>query len=653
MATRVLGTGNEEPRPVPWSFHPLIQAPLPHVDDKGWSLQRLDRFTFAKMAAAGLKPSDRATSRDLVRRLYYDLIGLPPSLEESMRWEPAVAKPDGVRRLVDELLGSAHYGERWGRYWLDLARYTDETPDWLDSTKYSRYYRDWVVRAFNEDMPYDLFVMRQLATDQMPGEPLENRYALGFLGLSPTYFKELQLPPEIIRTTVADEWEEHVDAVGRTFLGLTLACARCHDHKSDPITAEDYYALAGVFASVKLAEIPTVPTDIWAPVAKARGEVAELEKKAAELKKKKPQPSDLKAQLANIDQKIASITTSTPHYNLPMANGLEEAALFVVNADSKKGTKMDYRMGMARDLELQKRGDPNSLGQVVPRRFLAAFPCESGKPRRFATGSGRIELAKAIVQDARPLAARVIVNRVWKHHFGRGLVDTPSEFGNLGDAPSHPELLDDLTARFIANGWSIKWLHREILLSATWQQGSFSPESEMRDPENRLLSRMQRRRLDFEAWRDSMLKVCGRLDERVGGESAALTLEGNVRRTLYGTINRHEMEPMLRLHDFPDPGAHSPSRPETTTPLQLLFTLNSPFMQQQSDALAGRLCGAAGAADLNRCIRTAYELLYQRAPTVKEESLGMRFLAGREGDRSAWAEYAQVLLGANEFLFID
>ena len=653
MATRVLGTGNEEPRPVPWSFHPLIQAPLPHVDDKGWSLQRLDRFTFAKMAAAGLKPSDRATSRDLVRRLYYDLIGLPPSLEESMRWEPAVAKPDGVRRLVDELLGSAHYGERWGRYWLDLARYTDETPDWLDSTKYSRYYRDWVVRAFNEDMPYDLFVMRQLATDQMPGEPLENRYALGFLGLSPTYFKELQLPPEIIRTTVADEWEEHVDAVGRTFLGLTLACARCHDHKSDPITAEDYYALAGVFASVKLAEIPTVPTDIWAPVAKARGEVAELEKKAAELKKKKPQPSDLKAQLADIDQKIASITTSTPHYNLPMANGLEEAALFVVNADSKKGTKMDYRMGMARDLELQKRGDPNSLGQVVPRRFLAAFPCESGKPRRFTTGSGRIELAKAIVKDARPLAARVIVNRVWKHHFGRGLVDTPSEFGNLGDAPSHPELLDDLTARFIANGWSIKWLHREILLSATWQQGSFSPESEMRDPENRLLSRMQRRRLDFEAWRDSMLKVCGRLDERVGGESAALTLEGNVRRTLYGTINRHEMEPMLRLHDFPDPGAHSPSRPETTTPLQLLFTLNSPFMQQQSDALAGRLCGAAGAADLNRCIRTAYELLYQRAPTVKEESLGMRFLAGREGDRSAWAEYAQVLLGANEFLFID
>jgi hypothetical protein len=300
----------------------------------------------------------------LQRRLAFDLTGLPPEK----------AKSSNLKDEISSLLNSPHYGERWARHWLDLARYVDQTPDWLDSTKYSYLYRDWVVQALNEDMPYDRFVVRQLATDFLPECGPQDRVALGFIGLSPTYFKELQLPPEIIKTTVADEWEEHVDAIGRTFLGLTLACARCHDHKSDPITAQDYYALAGVFASVKLSEMPIVGDELWKPVEKARGEVAALEKQIKELVKKKPK--DLKEQTASMQSKIAAIKTATPHYSMEMANAVEEAALFVVNKEKEHGTKLDYKMGMARDLELMKRGNPNDLGESVPRRFLSAFPVQ-------------------------------------------------------------------------------------------------------------------------------------------------------------------------------------------------------------------------------------------------------------------------------------
>lgn len=597
------------------------------------------------MEAAGFKPAPRADARTLLRRLSFDLTGLPPAI-----LEVEAADPQAMEQEIDRLLESPHYGERWARHWLDLARYTDQTPDWLDSTKFSHLYRDWVVQAFNEDMPYDRFVVRQLATDFLPECGPKDLHALGFLGLSPTYFKELQLPPEIIKTTVADEWEEHVDAIGRTFLGLTLACARCHDHKSDPVTMHDYYALAGVFASVKLAERPTISADLWVPVAKAREAIAAMQKQIVELRKRKPK--DMAAQVADMEKKITVIQTTTPHFNMPMANAVEEAALYVVNADNKKGTKLDYKMGMARNLELQRRGNPNDTGEVIPRRFLSAFPAKSGQPRRFVNGSGRLELARAIIEDAAPLTARVIVNRVWKHHFGRGLVDTPSEFGNLGDKPTHPELLDDLTARFIENGWSIKWLHREILNSATWQQSSLAPESERRDPDNRLYARMTRRRLDWESWRDAILSATSSLDLRLGGPALAISDLKNQRRSLYGASNRQDMDPMLRVHDVPDPGAHNPWRTETITPLQGLFALNSPFMQQQSDAL-GRWLQGQSAGDVTEGVRAAYAQLFQRNPTDKEEQAGGRFLTGREQDAVAWSQYAQALLSGNEMLFVD
>ena len=647
---------------VPWSFLPLRELSAPKVRNTQWPQQRADFFLLAAMEKKNLNPAPPTDPRTLIRRLSFDLTGLPPTPEEveafvkacssaSQPHSPSPIPHSVIGAAVDRLLSSPHYGERWARYWLDLARYVDETASWLEKTGSAHLYRDWVVKSLNDDLPYNQFVMRQIATDQM-GLPPADRPALGFLGLAPTYWKELQLPPDIIKGTVADEWEEHVDTLSRTFLGLTLACARCHDHKSDPITAADYYGIAGVFASVRHAERPTMGDEFWLPVKKARESVAALEKERDDLKKKKPAPADLTNQVAVIEQKITGLKSGVPHYNMSMAIAVEDAALYVIPAANNKGTVLDFKPGVARDLELQKRGNPNNTGEIVPRRFLSAFPAKDGQPRRFTTGSGRLELAQAIVQEAAPLTARVIVNRIWRHHFGRGIVDTPSEFGVMGESPSHPELLDDLTARFIKNGWSIKWLHREILLSAAWQQSSLAPDSEKRDPENKLYARMPRRRLDFESWRDNTLATTGTLDRSFGGIATPLTSDKNLRRTLYGIVNRHELEPMLRIHDFPDPGAHSAARTETATALQMLFSLNSPFLLSQADAFAARLEKEAGPA-LNDRVTHAHAILFQRPPTAKELAMANRFLTGRETDKKAWSEYAQALLASNETQFVD
>jgi hypothetical protein len=300
---------------------------------------------------------------------------------------------------------------------------------------------------------------------------------------------------------------------------------------------------------------------------------------------------------------------------------------------------------------VQVRGNPANLGPVVPRRFLAVLSPDPPKP--FTQGSGRLELARALVTDGAPLASRVIVNRVWKQHFGRGLVETPSDFGAQGARPSHPELLDDLAARFMASGWSIKWLHREIMLSATYQQASTHDERKHAvDPDNRWLWRMNRRRLEVEAWRDAMLAVSGTLSLQRGGPPADLGDPNNRRRTIYGTVKRRELNDLLRLHDFPDPTAHSPGRVPTTTPLQQLFVLNSPFMQQQSAALVRRL-RAEAPGGTEAPVRRAYLLLYGRPATEAQVKLAAEFLGNEPVSDAQWQQYAQVLLGGNEFLFVD
>jgi len=626
----------------PWSFRSLREVEPPKVNTPG----RIDRFVLGKLKSAKLKPASVANRRELLRRAYFDLIGLSPT-PQAVRAFEADQRPNAFELRINELLKSKHYGERWGRHWLDLARYTDTTASWLDSTASAWLYRDWVVDAFNRDMPYSEFVHRQLANDLLPKVDPKQNAALGFLGLSPTYWKELQLPPEIIKGTVADEWEERVDAFGRTFLGLTLACARCHDHKSDPITNQDYYAIAGVFASVRIADRPTMAEELWVPVKKAREEVAKIKEQIKALKKKKPK--DLKEQKAKLNAKIAAIMKATPHYNMATVNGIADAALFVLPKTRGHGTMLDYRMGKARNLPVHKRGNPNVTGETVPRRFLSAFADSPDVGSGFKNGSGRLELAHAITDIAKPLAARVIVNRVWQHHFGKGLVTTPSEFGSLGDKPSHPKLLDDLTARFVENGWSIKWLHREIMLSRTWQQSSSNPQATELDPDNRLLARMPRQRLDIEAWRDAILQVAGKLDLTVGGTSGDLKATNNFRRTLYGKINRRDLDKMLTTHDFPDPTAHAATRNVTTTALQQLFTLNSPFIRRQAEALAKRILEQP---EPER-IQYAYELLYQRAPTAKEQQIASAYLAESDKNPAQWTHYAQALLGGNEFLFVD
>jgi hypothetical protein len=537
----------------------------------------------------------------LIRRVTFDLIGLPPTPEELAAFVNDQA-PDAYERLVDRLLASPQHGERWGRFWLDLARYADQTEQWTETKGLPWLYRDWVVGAVNEDRPYDQFVQLQLAADLMPGVGARDRAALGFLGLSPTYWKELKLAPDVIKTVVAEEWEERIQTITGTFLGLTVACARCHDHKFDPITMHDYYALAGVLASTRQV--------------------------------------DCRVQTMNGLQKVP---------------GVEDAALMVL-PDGPHKTKVEYKPGEAQDVAMQMRGNPTTIGAVVPRRFLAVLSPET--PRLFTQGSGRLELAQAIVKDGGALAARVLVNRVWKHHFGTGLVETPSDFGAQGARPSHPELLDDLAARFVASGWSMKWLHREIVLSATYRQSSeLGTRSAERkgapnsvDADNRWLGRMNRRRLEVEAWRDAMLTAAGNLVLTDGGASIDLRDAANRRRTLYGTVKRRELNDLLRLHDFPDPTTHCAGRIPTTTPLQQLYTLNSPFVQRQSAALARRL--EQDAASTVGRVQRAYWLLYGRAATAGQVKLAVAFL-GDKADAAAWQQYAQVLLGSNEFLFVD
>jgi hypothetical protein len=636
-----------------WSFQPLKKVAPPTVPPGQRVRKRIDSFVLAELSKRKLQPSPEADRRTSIRRLSFDLTGLPPTPEEVDRFV-ADQSPQAYAKLVDRLLASPQYGERWARFWLDLARYTDATASWLDSTGQAYLYRDWVTQAFNEDIPYDQFVVRQLATDMLPETGPADTPALGLLGLSPTYWKELKLPMEIIKIIVADEWEERIDTVSRTFLGLTVACARCHDHKFDPISTEDYYAFAGVLASTRLAERPLISAADYKPVAAAKAEVKKLKAQLKKLRAKKPPAKDAAAQIAKLEQQIKQIKESTPHYSKPMANGLIEESMYVVRAGktAQNGTRIEYKTE-PRDLPMFIRGNPNKTGSIVPRRFLRVL--SAGEPKPFQNGSGRLELARSIVGDAGPLAARVIVNRIWLAHFGRGLIETPSNFGSLGSRPSHPELLEDLTARFVENGWSLKWLHREIVLSATYRQSSASQTGNHQlDPDNRWLWRMNRGRLDIEAWRDAMLAVSGRLDDTIGGPSQSLASNTNRRRTLYGTINRREMPAMLSLHDFPDPTAHSARRITTTTSLQGLFVLNSPLMTTQAAALAARVQKTVP-NDIPGQVQFAYGLLYGRPATEEDIALATAFLSTKTSTTkiAPWQMYAQVLLGSNEFLFVD
>jgi cytochrome c553 len=770
-----------------WSFLPLKDPAPPAVKDVAWGKTAIDRFILAHLEKEGLKPVHPASRRDLIRRATLDLTGLPPTPQEISNFE-ADKSPDAFAKVVDRLLASPHYGERWGRAWLDVARYGEDDYRSLDPMRrgYNPYpnaylYRDWVIQAMNDDMPYDQFVRDQIAGDLLDEKTRANTLpATGFLGLGPWYYDN-----GAVEVTHADERHDRVDVVTRGFLGLTVACARCHDHKYDPIPQTDYYSLAGVFLNTNYHEYPQVPkstldkykqleeeletkqkllqemqtnlsthlaeklalqasnylqgvwevagqkkevdavvearkldyelfnrwirymdrpTDkypyknAWQAMMKKGGNAQEAKKLAEEFqeninqvmlarkelgeendviaakalegtkkKKRANKPNEFVTnddfcpgcglQLKNLSLEQTSFWTEmfqrelndADDVNMMMGNrqgkpgvllfrgwGLEsrvggegQAELNSVKADidalkKKLEPSYPYVHGVEDsaapvNLQLAIRGNPQNLGPEVPRHFLSALG--EGDPESFSKGSGRLELAEAILKQ--PIAMRVIVNRIWKGHFGTGIVDTPSNFGMGGERPTNPEMLEYLASDFVKNGLSIKKLHREIMLSSVYQLSTESDAANFaKDSGDRLYWRMDRRRMDAEQVRDAILFVAGNLDDSMAGPSSDLTPSFK-RRTVYGKVSRYRLDEYLQLFDFPSPAISAEKRFTTTVPLQRLFLMNSDFVQVESEELAKRV---AAEGDNRARLHKVYQLAYGRQPSEAELKLGLEYL---------------------------
>ncbi len=650
-----------------WSFQPVREIPAPTTKQAS-SRNKLDAFLLARLEQKGLKFSPPADLRTLARRAYVGLTGLTPGYDEIEAFAKDTA-PDAYEKLIERLLASPRYGERWGRNWLDVARYADNSP-------YAWRYRDWVIEAMNRDVPYDRFVKLQLAADLMPDAKRDDLRALGFQGTAPTVGKDLNLSQDVIMAFYTDDWDERVDSVMRGTLGLTVTCARCHDHKFDPITTKDYYGLVGVFASTSPGERPVFDIDpktetrfMWianklveldvkarrltafpgsklpetaAKAARILSQIQQLQTELDGLKDPYPQLADhVKVYGTNLPKvQPKNIVFPRPDPSEPFMNTVYEAAIYVDGSDPEL-TALDQRPGEPRDIPVLLHGNVNTPGDPAPRGFPAVL---AKGDRLFQKGSGRLELSERIFTDAASLAARVIVNRVWGWHFGAPLVVTASDFGTQGEKPSHPELLDDLAARFIAKGWSMKWLHREIMLSTAYRQSSRPSAEGLRvDQENQLLWRINPRRLDIEAFRDSILQMAGTLNTEMYGVPKDLDAKDNNRRTVYGQINRQGLNALLKLYDFPDAMETSPGRYLTTTPLQQLFVLNSAFMQEKAVTIANT---AAREPDSKAAVRSLYKKILAREPDADEVDLALSYLNG-----GTLAQYAQVLLSSNEVTF--
>lgn len=530
-----------------WAFRPVQHPPLPKVRMSEWPQNPVDHFVLARLEAAGLEPSPPADARILLRRFYYDLIGLPPTPEETDSFLRTVDQDRqlAITQLVDRLLALPQYGERWGRHWLDVARYSDGFGGFLDNAAlpHAWKYRDWVIHALNRDLPYDQFVKQQIAGDLMNNP--EAKIAPGFFALGPTYRSDGG-DPDSVAQAKSETLDDRIDTLSRGFLALTVSCARCHDHKFDPIPQMDYYSLAGVFNNTRTVQ------------------------------------------------------------------GKNIALHTLADAGSK-------------DMHIALRGNLRKPGEIAPRRFVRIL--SEDEPKRFTKGSGRLELADAIVHPENPLTARVMVNRIWLHHFGKALVRTPSNFGKLGEAPTHPLLLDWLATHFIQSGWSIKKTHRMILLSATYQMSShFSEKGFQLDGDNRLVWRYNPRKLDVEAWRDTLLATTGELIDTIGGPPTQNVQ--SPQRTLYFKVSRNgdrfATDEFLRLFDFPLMRATVAKRPTSIVPQQFHFLMNSEFTLKRAKVLASRL--QASADDDPTRIDNAYRILFGRIPTSRERALGLTFL---------------------------
>ncbi len=758
-----------------WAFQPVKEQPVPVVRNKKQVQSPVDQFLLSKLEAKVLSLSPRAERLTLIRRATYDLLGLPPTVAQVAEFEND-RSPDAFAKLVDRLLASPHYGERWARYWLDVARYADTKGYVFEEERrypYSYTYRDWVIRSLNEDLPYDQFLVQQMAADLLPlGEDKRSLAALGFLTLGRRFLNN--------QTDIIDD---RIDVVTRGTMGLTVACARCHDHKFDPVPTKDYYSLYGVFASCNepgekpllgAASMPKEYPEFLAErkkredelenyrrsnendvLTKIRGQVGDYllviheasvsdeEKKEGLVRERKLQPSlsrqykkaikdwsakphpifapwfalaalpgtnfaaraketmgsltaaastnvinpviaerllsgetpaslkDVAGRLnklfAEIDLEWRTLLTNTPTA-IALANQDHEALRQVLYAAGTPIVSLDSgELQRFTDTPVQqkiralkrkvdeldamhpgappramalldnasptepvvfKRGNPGNPGDKVPRQFLEVVAGANRKP--FAKGSGRLEMAESIASKSNPLTARVFVNRVWMYHFGTAFVSTPSDFGLRSDPPSHPELLDYLSARFMADGWSIKKLHKFIMLSSAYQQTSDDqPKGAKLDPANQLYWRMNRRRLDFEAMRDTLLAVSGNLDLTQGGRGVEMTTEPpTVRRTVYGFVERQNLPGLFRTFDFASPDATSGQRFSTTVPQQALFLMNSPFVVDRAKGLLARPEIKTLKSE-EQTIQQLYQIAFQRAADKDEVKLAQQFIAAQ------------------------
>ncbi|MEM7231877.1 MAG: DUF1549 and DUF1553 domain-containing protein, partial [Planctomycetota bacterium] len=608
-----------------------------------------------------LRPAPAASRRVLIRRLSFDLCGSVPSpegVEEFVQDE----SPDAYGRLIERLLASPRYGERWGRHWLDVVRYADSNG--LDENiahGNAWRYRDWVVSAFNADLSFDRFVAAQLAGDLLEArseaERLGNIVATGYLSLGPKVLAEgdeLKLEMDIV--------DEQVDTIGRSLVGISFGCARCHDHKFDPFSTENYYAIAGIFKSTKTMEsLKRIAR--WNENSVATR--ADRERHAAEQKKL--------TELKKAHQSAKAISDKSPKPETKAATKAAKAALDQFTARLLKlPTAMGVSKGTPSDLRVNVRGDPLNLGASVPRGVPALFSLAASPAPK--SESGRQQLADWVTRPENPLTNRVIVNRVWRWHFSRGLVDTPDNFGRLGSKPSHPELLDWLALRFLAGGQSIKALHRILCLSSTYRMSAKVDERALEiDPENRLLWRWSPRRLEAEAIRDAVLEISGELDLQIGGQalthvanraflfdhtSKDLTSYESRRRSLYLPVVRNHLYDFFQLFDYPDPSVGNGHRATTTVATQALFVLNSEFFDRAAAGFAGRLRSLDRKPRLERMFLEAYSRPPSSSELVRaEESLAQLESAWRkdgheDAESRAWKSIAQMILASSEFVYV-
>ena len=638
-----------------WAFQTVRDPAPPNVKNVSWPRNTVDRFVLAKLEARGMQPSRPADRHTWLRRATFDLTGLPPTPGEI---ELFLADKSGAacEKVVDQLLASPAYGQRWARHWLDVVRYADyhdhnpKTRTASCETTEAWRYRDWVVDSLNGDLPYDQFIVHQIAGDLLPSPAGDEIYPEGLIAttfLSNGVWDRGDADKEKI---VSDMVDDQIDTIGKAFLGLTLGCARCHDHKFDPISHEDYYALAGIFYSTHLLKelgskggeytlnrVPLVPRAVVAKRNEQLKRLDPIKKELAELDKKSPKPpADDPQRLKLVAQRDNLQSELLPEP--PLAMAVQEG-----------GTPGGLFPGI-QDVPIHIRGSYTRLGKVIPRRLPQFFAGVGQTP--ISEGSGRVELARWIASKENRLTARGIVNRVWQWHFGEGLVRTANNFGMLSQPPTHPDLLDWLAARFVEDGWSLKQLHRRIMLSAVYQQASAVPRAQFAaDPENRWLARFAARRLEAEAIRDAMLFAAGRLDRTSGGPAADdLTI---LRRSVYVQTARWNRSNFATLFDAANPDASTEKRIVSTVAPQALFLLNHAFVLEQAEHLAKRL--AHEAPDETARVQRAYQVLFGRLPSSQEMGIARELLAkaGRDRAKTAWVDLAHVLLCSNEFVYLD